>query len=136
MTNTKQTNVRLSVMTRRQLDTLAESTGMNQSEVIQTAIDRMFQQERKMSNYIHVYMTTDEDSMTGPEGWGEYNEEDSVNAFAQQVEQAVIAAYPSTEVEVETYAAKRTIASDIDGAEEFVVGIIEKVWNSWEWLRK
>lgn len=136
MTNTKQTNVRLSVMTRRQLDTLTELTGMNQSEVIQTAIDRMFQQENKVSNYIHVYMTTDEDSMTGPEGWGEYNEKDSVDAFAQQVEQAIIAAYANVDVEVETYAAKRTITSDIDGVEDDVIAIIGNVWNSWEWLRK
>ena len=136
MTNTKQTNVRLSVMTRRQLDTLAELTGMNQSEVIQTAIDRMYQQENKMSSYIHVYMTTDEDSMTGAEGWGEYNEKDSVNAFAQQVEQAIMAAYPGVDVDVETYAAKRSITSDIDGIDDDVTAIIEKAWQSWEWLRK
>lgn len=88
-----------------------------------------------MSNYIHIYMTTDEDSMTGAEGWGEYNEKDSVNAFAQQVEQAVIAAYPGVDVEVETYAARRSIETDITGAEDDVTAIIEKTWNSWEWLR-
>lgn len=56
MTNTKQTNVRLSVMTRRQLDTLAESTGMNQSEVIQTAIDRLYQQEKQTMNANDEYL--------------------------------------------------------------------------------
>ncbi len=43
MTRTKQTNIRLSVFTRRQLDTICRITGMNQSEVIQTAIDRFYQ---------------------------------------------------------------------------------------------
>lgn len=43
MTRTKQTNIRLSVFTRQQLDTLSRITGMNQSEVIQTAIDRFYQ---------------------------------------------------------------------------------------------
>ncbi len=43
MTKTKQTNIRLSVFTRRQLDTICRITGMNQSEVIQTAIDRFYQ---------------------------------------------------------------------------------------------
>ena len=42
MTRTKQTNIRLSVFTRQQLDTLSRITGMNRSEVIQTAIDRFY----------------------------------------------------------------------------------------------
>ena len=45
MTNTKQTNIRLSVFARRQLDALCQATGMSQSEVIQTALDRFHQSE-------------------------------------------------------------------------------------------
>ena len=85
MTNTKQTNVRLSVMTRRQLDTLSEVTGMNQSKVIQTAIDRMYQQENKMSNYIHIYLNTSEDAMMGSAGWNGYNEKDSITVVVPKV---------------------------------------------------
>ncbi len=42
MSNTKQTNMRLSVFTRRQIDTLQRLTGMSQSEVIQMAVDRLY----------------------------------------------------------------------------------------------
>lgn len=136
MTQTKQTNVRLSMMTRRQLDSLTELTGMSQSEVIQTAIDRMYQQENKMSNYIHVYLNTSEDTMMGSEGWNGYDEKDSVNAFAQQVEQEVIAAYPDAEVEVETHAVQRTVNTDIENAEDTVFAIVQDVYGSFEWLRK
>lgn len=45
MTRTIQTNIRLSIFARRQLDALCNATGMNQSEVIQTALDRFHQSE-------------------------------------------------------------------------------------------
>ena len=45
MSRTVQTNIRLSIMARRQLDALCEATGMSQSEVIQTALDRFHQSE-------------------------------------------------------------------------------------------
>ena len=89
-----------------------------------------------MSNYIHVYLNADSDAMVGSAGWDGHNEKDSIAAYAQQVEQEIIVAYPDADVEVETYAAKRTITSDIDGVEDDVIAIIETVWNSWEWLRK
>ena len=136
MPNTKQTNVRLSVMTRRQLDTLSEVTGMNQSKVIQTAIDRMYQQENKMSNYIHIYLNTSEDAMMGSAGWNGYDEKDSINAFAQQVEQEVIATYPNAEVEVETHAGQRTVNTDIADAEDTVFAIVQDVYGAFNWLRR
>ena len=45
MTRTVQTNIRLSIFARRQLDALCDATGMSQSEVIQTALDRFHQSE-------------------------------------------------------------------------------------------
>ena len=45
MTRTVQTNIRLSIFARRQLDQLCAATGMSQSEVIQTALDRFHQAE-------------------------------------------------------------------------------------------
>lgn len=45
--STKQTGIRLPELTQRQLSALCESTGMNQSAVMVTAIDRMYQQENR-----------------------------------------------------------------------------------------
>lgn len=45
MTKTTQTNIRLSIFARNQLDALCAATGMSQSEVIQTALDRFHQSE-------------------------------------------------------------------------------------------
>lgn len=50
---TKQvTSYRLSLLTLNQIDTLSEHTGQSKANVIQTAIDRMYQQEiNEMSTY-------------------------------------------------------------------------------------
>ena len=55
MTRTKQTNIRLSVFTRQQLDTICRITGMNQSEVIQTAIDRFYQTPEIYSQIVNQF---------------------------------------------------------------------------------
>lgn len=44
---TKQTGIRLPELTQRQLSALCESTGMTQSAVMITAIDRMYQQHQQ-----------------------------------------------------------------------------------------
>lgn len=43
----KQTGIRLPDLAQRQLEALCKATGMNQSAVMVTAIDRMFQQENR-----------------------------------------------------------------------------------------
>lgn len=48
------TSVRLPDMTMRQLTELIASTGMTQSELITTAIDRMYQQEKQNMNTIYT----------------------------------------------------------------------------------
>lgn len=45
MTKEKVTTYRLGTMTLNQIDSLAESTGMSKANVVQTAIDRMYQME-------------------------------------------------------------------------------------------
>ena len=44
---TKQTGIRFPELTQRQLSALCETTGMNQSAVVITAIDRMYHQEKQ-----------------------------------------------------------------------------------------
>lgn len=47
---TKQTGIRLPELTQRQLTTLCEWSGMNQSSVMVTAIDRMYREEIENMN--------------------------------------------------------------------------------------
>lgn len=55
MTKEKVTTYRLGTMTLNQIDNLAESTGMSKANVVQTAIDRMYQQEIKtMQTYTNI----------------------------------------------------------------------------------
>ena len=89
-----------------------------------------------MSSYIHVSIRTSEDNLMGAAGWGEYNEKDSIVAFGNAVEAAVIAAYPGAEVDVTTYAARQIVDSNVAGADDVVPFIINQVWSSFDWLRK
>jgi hypothetical protein len=84
-----------------------------------------------MSNYIHINLNTNEDAI-----WNGYDEKDSIAAFAQQVEQEVITAYPGADVEVETYAMQFGVNTDIAGAEDTVHTIVTDTYGSFEWLRK
>lgn len=68
------------------------------------------------NQYIHVHLTTDEDSMTGSQGWDGINEKDTVDKFADLVQKAVIEMFPGVEVEVETYAPTQFTDTNIDGS--------------------
>ncbi len=89
-----------------------------------------------MSNYIHIYLRTDEDNLMGAHGWNGHDAKDSIAAFGNAVEAAVIEAYPGAEVDVTTYAARQTVDSDIAGATDAVPEIIDQVWSTFDWLRK
>lgn len=87
-------------------------------------------------NYIHVTLRTDEDNLMGSDGWGEYNEKDSITAYGNAVEAAILEAYPGVEVEVTTYG-RNNIETDVPAADaDTINAIIDQVWQSWEWLRK
>lgn len=58
MIRTVQTNIRLSIFARRQLDALCDATGMSQSEVIQMALDRFHQSEM-----IQAWQVADNDEL-------------------------------------------------------------------------
>ena len=49
MSKSQQTNIRLSVFSRQQLNTLVRLTGMSQAEVIQMALDRLYMSEEMYS---------------------------------------------------------------------------------------
>ena len=49
MSKSQQTNIRLSVFSRQQLNTLVRLTGMSQAEVIQLALDRLYMSEEMYS---------------------------------------------------------------------------------------
>lgn len=87
-----------------------------------------------MSNYIHIYLQTSDDAMMGADGWEGYDKTDSVKAFAQAVEQAVIDAYPGADVDVTTYASCNSVESDV-AADDAILEIAQSVWSSFSWLR-
>lgn len=90
-----------------------------------------------MSSYIFVSIRTDEDVLMGSNGWGEYDEKDSVAAYGNAVEQAIIEAFPGAEVDVTTYGSRLSVETDIDAAtDDAIASIVNQVWQSWEWLRK
>lgn len=107
----------------------------NISAAVRTIIHE--RKDRTMNNYIHVYLRTDEDNLMGSAGWGEYDSDDSIAAFGNAVETAVIEAFPGADVDVTTYAAHDSVDTDIEGVtDDDIVAIAERVWNTWEWLRK
>jgi hypothetical protein len=58
------TSIRMSELTRRQITELIANTGTSQSEVIGTAIDRMYQQEIIMNNQYTVGASNDQGAST------------------------------------------------------------------------
>ncbi len=88
-----------------------------------------------MSNYIFASIRTDEDNLMGSAGFGEYDAKDSIKAYGQAVESAIIEAFPDAEVDVTTGAARLYVDSDVATADD-IRNIIERVWQGWEWLRK
>ena len=62
--------------------------------------------------YLFVYLRTDEDTLL-PSGVS-WNEEDSVNAYSRQVEQALLDRWPGVEVDVTTYSQKMHVETDDD----------------------
>lgn len=92
-------------------------------------------------NYIHVFVDTSEDAMTGSDGWGDVDEKDTVNKFGDMILEAVIEMFPNADVEVETYAPNQHTETDIDDdghgtyggtvAEE-VQEIITRIYNDGE----
>jgi hypothetical protein len=48
-----QINIRASQLTRRQLEELIENTGMTQTEIVSTAIDRMYREEIPMNRKLN-----------------------------------------------------------------------------------
>ena len=84
-------------------------------------------------NYIHVYLNTDEDRLL-PRG-SRWIEEDSVAAYAQQIEYALAESFPGAEVDVTTYAHKLVVDTDVPGVDSEVVrAIAEEVWGRFDWL--
>lgn len=53
------TSIRMPEITKNQIDKLQAKTGLNQSEIITTAIDRMYAQEIKMNAYTITKIETD-----------------------------------------------------------------------------
>lgn len=60
----KVTSFRLTVLATRQLAELAELLEINNSEIVSIAIDRMYQQESKMSNQYNVWASNDQGATT------------------------------------------------------------------------
>ena len=90
-----------------------------------------------MSNYIFVSIRTDEDNLMGAAGWGEYDAKDSIAAYGNAVEAAIIEAFPGAEVDVTTYGSRLSVETDIAGVtNDDIAAITDQVWQSWEWLRK
>ena len=84
-------------------------------------------------NYIFVYLVTDETTLL-PRAV-EWIEKDSVNAYARQVEQALIERWTDVEVDVTAYAQRLSVETDVpDCTEDEVRMIIESVWRRFDWL--
>ena len=132
MTNTKQTNVRLSVMTRRQLDTLTESTGMSQSGVIQTAIDRMFQQKNLKMKQIIVRQEATENGMFSGD-WSGVDMDASAEKFVDVLHAAIKEQHPDANVTVEAIDEPTMDPVVIDGFDyqdrDWVMSNVEDIIN-------
>lgn len=84
-------------------------------------------------NYIFVYLVTDETTLL-PRSVA-WVEEDSVNKYARQCEQALLERWTDVEVDVTTYSQKMHVETDVPDADEEVIrAIVEAVWSRFDWL--
>ncbi len=96
-------------------------------------------------HYVHIFVDTSEDAMTGDQGWGDIDEKDTVSKFGDLILKEACEMFPDVDVEVETYAPRQHVETDIDGdgqgtygltvAEE-VQAIIERIYNDGEFWPK
>lgn len=115
MTKEKTTSYRLGQMTLNQIDTLATATGLSKANVVQTAIDRMYQQEIKTMTKKFIYKGFDVEITEQLGGYGFETTDEDGNGISFPNPQLNTPAYAT--VAVATAEAKRRITRFLDGIE-------------------
>ena len=128
-----QISTNVSIRTRAQADTLVRKHGYSLRDVVSIAIDRMYKQEiRKM----HIKIEYSTASLFGTADPEEHDEAASIANWEGSLVDAFYDECPQAEVEiVHGIIDRHTVNGQTDHDECAYVGdLINKVWESWEWL--
>jgi len=122
-----QIHIRASKLTVNQIEKLLEKTGMTQTELISTAIDRLYTQEITMNTYYLTYST---------DGFGDWNDTpaDKIAATIQRYTEiasvAIEQQFPGVHVEpVENGASVKLNGSNPQGG--FIDTWVDAHWVDW-----
>jgi len=132
----QQLNVRIPDLTRDQIDRIARHENLTPGEVVLLAVDRLYQSKRHAMGPEHIKIEFSDDGI-----FGSYTEDDvdrpaSVASFIENLENAFEVEYPGAEIEI-VYGINDRHRADgrADTVEaEYVGNLINKVWESYDWL--
>jgi hypothetical protein len=131
-------------MTQKQLGVLSENTGLTLSEIISTAIDRMYQEET-MNGKISVTVYNDDEGMFGGASSDEIEAVDvsaSIRKFNQLVTKEIRRVWRRAEISFPYGPTTKTCEVYIDGmrdgeAEEEVQEIVGRIYSDGKfWVSK